>query len=60
MMAGQRQKAHPRPGQFCEYRWSLSDATRMDERGLLVGEVRNRINQMLGALRAPALCVQAP
>ena len=50
--ASQRQKAHPRPGLFCEYNWLLSEATRMDDRGMLVTTVRGRVNQMLGALRS--------
>jgi hypothetical protein len=51
--ASQRQKVHPRPGLFCEYSWPLSDAARLDDRGLLVTNVRNRVNQLLSALRSP-------
>lgn len=51
--SSKRQKAQPRPGLFCEYSWPLSEATRMDDRDMLVQTVRDRINQMLSALRAP-------
>ncbi|QNK01370.1 hypothetical protein [Dyella telluris] len=53
--ASQRQKAHPRPGLFCEYTWPLLDAAGFDARGLFANEVRSRINQMLVALQAPTL-----
>ncbi len=53
--ASQRQKASPRPGLFCEYNWPLAEATQMDHRGLLVEAVRDRLNQMLTALRAPVV-----
>ena len=53
--ASQRQKAQPRPGLFCEFNWSLTEATRLDDRGQLIGAVRDRMNQMLRALRAPEL-----
>ena len=49
----QRQNAQPRPGLSCEYNWPLSEAARMDDRGLLVTNVRDRINQMLEALGSP-------
>jgi hypothetical protein len=49
----QRQKAHPRPGLFCEYKWPLAEARRLDVREKLVEAVRARVNQMLTALRAP-------
>lgn len=55
LVASQRQKVSARPGLFCEYIWSLPEATDMDDRGELVGAVRDRINQMLKALRAPEL-----
>jgi hypothetical protein len=59
--ASQRQKAHPRPGLFCEYRWPLADAAALDARGQLVNAVSDRINQLLVALRGPKLrtCVVA-
>jgi hypothetical protein len=50
-----RQKAHPRPGLRCEYRWPLKEAKRLDDRNKFVGAVRDRVNQMLEALRAPPL-----
>lgn len=56
----QRQKTSPRPGLFCEYRWSLSEATHLDSRGILVEKVRGRINQLLVALRAPGLSGSLP
>lgn len=49
----QRQKAQPRPGVFCEYKWPLVEARRLDAHGKLVEKVRARLNQMLTALRAP-------
>ena len=50
----QRQKAHPRPGLSCEYKWPLADAQRLDAHGDdFVEEVRKRLNQMLIALNAP-------
>lgn len=48
-----RQKAHPRPGLFCEYRWSLAEAQRLDTHGKFVEKVRERLNRMLKALDAP-------
>jgi hypothetical protein len=56
--ASQRQKAHPRPGLFCEYSWTLPEAARMDDREMLVEAVRDRINQMLIALRAAEVPVR--
>jgi hypothetical protein len=49
----QRQKAHPRPGLFCEYRWPLAEAQQLDAHGKFVEKVRDRLNQMLTALHAP-------
>lgn len=49
----QRQKAHPRPGLFCEFAWPLPEAKRLDDYGKLVETVRARLNQMLTALHAP-------
>ena len=49
----QRQKAHPRPGLFREYRWKLAEAQRLDAHGKFVEKVRERLNQMLTALHAP-------
>ncbi|MFZ2542412.1 MAG: hypothetical protein WAW75_11665 [Gallionella sp.] len=49
----QRQKAHPRPGLFCEYAWPLAEAQQLDAHGKLVEKVRTRLNQMLTALHAP-------
>jgi hypothetical protein len=51
--ASNRQKAHPRPGLFCRFSWPLAEAARMDDRDLLVKAVRDRINELLRALRAP-------
>ena len=51
----QRQRAHPRPGLFCEYKWPLAEARRLDAHGKLVEIVRSCINQMLTALRAPLI-----
>lgn len=51
----QRQKAHPRPGLFCEYRWPLAEARRLDAHDKLVETVRARVNQMLTALGAPGI-----
>lgn len=55
LVASLRQRISARPGLACEYNWPLYEATRMDDRGELVGVVRDRINQMLRALRAPEL-----
>lgn len=55
--ATQRQKAHPRPGLFCEYSWPLFEATRLDDRGVLVTTVRDRINELLRALGSAELGV---
>jgi hypothetical protein len=51
----QRQKASPRPGLFCEYTWPLAEAVQLDARGSFVEAVRDRINELLAALRAPLL-----
>ncbi len=48
-----RQKANPRPGLFCEYVWPLADAKRLDTQGRFVPAVRERVNQVLSALRVP-------
>ena len=50
-----RQKAHPRPGLFCEYLWPLAEARRRDSHGQFSGDVRLRINQLLAALQAPSV-----
>jgi len=50
-----RQKAHPRPGLRCEYRWPLKEAKRLDDRNKFTEAVRDRVNQMLEALRAPPI-----
>jgi hypothetical protein len=49
----QRQKAHPRPGLYCEYKWPLAEAQRLDANGNFVEKIRERLNQMLKALHAP-------
>lgn len=51
----QRATASPRPGLRCCYHWLLADAERLDSRGQLAKEVRDRIDQMLCSLGAPAL-----
>ncbi|MBY0248642.1 MAG: hypothetical protein K2Q17_13340 [Nitrospiraceae bacterium] len=51
----QRQKAHPRPGLFCEYRWPLEEARQFDARGKFSEKVRVRLNQMLTALNDPPI-----
>lgn len=54
----QRQKAHPRPGLSCEYKWPLAEAQRLDAHGDdFVQEVRKRLDQMLIALNAPPVAV---
>jgi hypothetical protein len=55
----QRQKMHPRPGLFCEYRWSLSDAERLDTHAKFVEKIRERLNQMLIALCTPPVAEAA-
>ena len=45
-----RSKANPRPGLRCVYAWPMERARVLDNRGKLIGEVRDRINQMLAAL----------
>jgi len=37
------------------FTWTLAGAAKVDTRGRLVSAVRDRINQMLAALRAPLL-----
>ncbi|MEQ1844679.1 MAG: hypothetical protein ABL983_03770 [Nitrospira sp.] len=54
----QRQKAHPRPGLFCEYMWPLAEAQGFDAHGKFVEKVRMRLNQMLTALNAPPVAVR--
>jgi len=54
-----RQKAHPRPGISCEYQRSLKDAKRLDSGDKFVNLVRGRVNELLKALRAPAIPVDA-
>lgn len=51
----QRQKAHPRPGLLCEYKWPLATAQRLDSQKRFVEEVRARLNGMLTALNAPTV-----
>ena len=53
----QRQKAHPRPGLFCEYMWPLAEAQRLDAHGKFLEKVRVRLNQMLAALNAPPVAI---
>ena len=53
----QRQKAHPRPGLFCEYMWPLAEAQRLDAHDKFVEKVRVRLNQMLAALNSPPVAV---
>ena len=56
-----RQKAHPRPGISCEYKWPLADAQQLDAHGDdFVQEVRKRLNQMLIALNAPPVAASIP
>ncbi len=55
----QRQKAHPRPGLGCEYRWLLKEAKAIDDLGdKFIETVRGRVNQLLVALRAPQIGVE--
>jgi hypothetical protein len=54
-----RQKAHPRPGLCCEYRWPIKVAKALDDSENKFSEaVRDRVNQMLVALRAPQIDVK--
>jgi len=55
----QRQKAHPRPGLRCEYKWTLAESQQLDARGKFVENVRERVNQMLTALHAQPLIAVA-
>ena len=55
LVASLRLKVSARPGLACEFSWPLAETMEMDDRGELVGAVRDRINQMLRALRAPEL-----
>jgi hypothetical protein len=43
--------ATPRPGLKCTFNWSLSETDRLDARAQLGNAVRDRINQLLEALR---------
>lgn len=52
-----RQKAHARPGLRCEYRWSLEEATRLDQNNKFIDDVRYRVNQLLTALQ-PGLTIR--
>jgi len=51
--ASKRNKASPRPGLACEFRWPLADARKLDDKGLLAKAVQERLDQMLAALLAP-------
>lgn len=51
--ASKRMKAHPRPGLYCQHAWNLADARASDATGRFISEVRDRINQLLAALKAP-------
>jgi hypothetical protein len=53
----QRQKAHPRPGLSCEFKWPIAEARRLDTQGKLIETVRARVNQLLTALGAPLIVV---
>jgi hypothetical protein len=50
-----RPNAQPRPGIKCYYRWPLADAKHLDSSGKFTTAVRSRLNQVLGALRAPTI-----
>lgn len=50
-----RQRAHPRPGLSCWYKWPLTEAQRLDAKGKFAGKVRERLNQILAALKAPPI-----
>jgi len=50
-----RQKAHPRPGIRCEYRWPLKDIRHLDTGDRFVKVVRDGVNKLLVALRAPPI-----
>ena len=45
-----REFASPRPGLKCTFVWSLDEAERLDARGQLTKDVKERINQLLEAL----------
>lgn len=51
----QRQKAHPRPGLSCEFKWPIAEARKLDNQGRLIETVRDVVNQMLTALNAPLI-----
>ena len=53
-----RQRAHPRPGLSCWYKWSLVEAQRLDAKGKFTEKVRERLNQILAALHAPLITVR--
>ena len=46
----QRQTATPRPGLNCVFPWSLAEAERIDSSGKFAIAVKERINQLLGAI----------
>ena len=51
----QRPTATPRPGLACVFSWSLDEAERLDSSGKFAIAVKERINQLLGALGEDAL-----
>lgn len=53
--ASKRTKATPRPGLVAEYGWFIAEATLMDSQGKFVNSVREKLNQMFGALNAPPI-----
>lgn len=53
-----REKAHPRPGLLCEYKWPLAAAQRIDSQKRFVEDVRARLNSLLTALGAPTVSGQ--
>ncbi len=48
-----RRFAHLRPSMHVWRTWSLEDAEALDDAGLLVGEVRDALNRVLGILEEP-------
>jgi hypothetical protein len=54
-----RQNAQPRPGISCVYSWTLAEAVALDARKDFVKGVRDNVNEILSALGAPRIGVQA-
>ena len=55
-----RRFAHLRPSMHVARSWSWTDAERLEDEGRLVGEIRDSVNAVLGALEEPLLSAENP